>query len=133
MPDKSSQPELNSVLYVKLRHVEAKCRSIHAMHTCVKQNFIQTLKVTKDVCRKMCQQLKALAALLEDQSFIPNTHSEQLTTACNSSSREFNTFFWLRQTLLHTNIRLFQQYIGNFELKVILNTVGEKKILKSRR
>jgi hypothetical protein len=64
------------------------------MHTCIQQDFSQTLKVTNHGCRKVLQQLKARTALSEDQSFISNTHTEQLT-AYNSSSRGSNAAFWL--------------------------------------
>lgn len=39
----------------------------------------------------MAQHLIAHTVLAEDQSSIPNAHTEQLTTTCNSSS---DTLFW---------------------------------------
>ena len=43
---------------------------------------------------EMTQQLRAFAALAEDQNSVPNTNIWLLTTACNSSSWGSETLIW---------------------------------------
>lgn len=43
--------------------------------------------------RKMIPWLRALAALLEDQSLLPSIHIRELTTVYNSSTRRSGDFF----------------------------------------
>lgn len=43
----------------------------------------------------VAQQLRTLAALTEDPSSVPRNHIRHLTSACNSSPRRSDTFFWL--------------------------------------
>ena len=50
---------------------------------------------------EMAQQLKVLAAFLEDVSSVLSTHMGQLTTAYNLTTRESNTLFW-HTGVLHT-------------------------------
>lgn len=52
---------------------------------------MDALKIFSSRAEKMGQQLRACAALPKDWSLFPSTHTEQLTTACNSSSEESNT------------------------------------------
>lgn len=42
--------------------------------------------------------LRGLIWPLEDQTSVSNTHTEQLTTASHSGSRESNALFWLLTT-----------------------------------
>lgn len=56
------------------------------------------LKILRDGAREMVHQVRALAALLEDQNSIPSTHTGQLKNFCNFSSSDSITLFsihWL--------------------------------------
>ena len=49
---------------------------------------------------EMAQQLRALAALAEDLGSVPSTHIGQLTTVCDSSSRNL---MHILQSVVHTH------------------------------
>lgn len=51
----------------------------------------------------MAHQLRELAPLPENLSLFLSTHVRQLTTVCNSSSKESDALFWLLQAHTHTH------------------------------
>lgn len=68
------------------------------------------LKILRDGARQMVHQVRALAALLEDQNSVPSTHIGQLKNSCNFSSSGSITLFsihWLPNacTCMHTSAR----------------------------
>lgn len=45
----------------------------------------------------MAQELRVDIAHVGDQSAVPSTHSQWLTTPCNSDSRGYGALFWILQ------------------------------------
>lgn len=61
--------------------------------------YARLKKISSAGAEKLSQPLRACAALPKDRSLFPSTHTEQLTTACNSSSEESNILYGLHRQL----------------------------------
>lgn len=64
---------------------------------------------------EMFQCFMMQTALPEDPSSAPNIYALQLTTACKSSSRGFNTLFWPLQTLHLSLLHYFAEQFTNYD------------------